>query len=67
MAEANLQQEWAHTSSLMALIANAHRDPKKHGPFKPHDFDPTRSGKREPVIEQVDVSILKDVFVDRKQ
>ena len=66
MAEARLEQQWAHTSSLMALIANAHRDPKKHGPFKPRDFDPTQSSKREPVIEQVDVSILKDVFIKSK-
>ena len=64
MAEARLQAEWAQTSSLMALIANAHRDPKKHGPFKPGDFDPTQKARREPVVGKADIGVLKQVFVD---
>jgi len=40
MAEARERSEWARTSTLMALIANAHRDAKKTRAFKPSDFDP---------------------------
>ena len=65
MAEARLQAEWAQTSSVMALIANANRDPKKHGPFKPGDFDPTQKAKHEPVVEKADIGVLKQVFIDR--
>ncbi|MCC5829759.1 MAG: hypothetical protein JJU36_09975, partial [Phycisphaeraceae bacterium] len=34
------RERWTHTSIICALIANAHRDPKKHRPFKPADFNP---------------------------
>ena len=40
MAEGLGRERWAHTSMLCVLIANAHRDPKKHRPFKLSDFDP---------------------------
>ena len=40
MAEARERSEWARTSAMLALIANAHRDPKKTRAFKPGDFDP---------------------------
>ena len=40
MAEAAQQERWAHTSCVMALIANVNRDPKKHRAFRPADFNP---------------------------
>jgi len=40
MAEARERSDWARTSALLALIANAHRDAKKTRAFKPSDFDP---------------------------
>ena len=64
MAEARQRDEWARTSSLMALIANANRDPKKHRAFRPTDFDPF-SQTHKPK-QKVDVSILKDIFIDGK-
>jgi len=63
MAEAKARDEWSRTSALMALIANCHRDPKKTRAFKPADFDPF-SRPREPV--RVGVSVLKEVFIDRR-
>jgi len=34
---------WNHTSSVMALMANANRDPKRRPtPFEPSDFTPYR-------------------------
>jgi len=40
MAEGLGRERWAHTSVICTLIANAHRDPKKHRPFTPDDFNP---------------------------
>ena len=66
MAEARSRQRWAHTSSLLALLANAHRDPKKNRPFTPADFNP-HAKKSEPIREKVGISILKSIFVDRRR
>lgn len=64
MAEARERSEWTRASALMALIANAHRDPKKNKAFKPGDFDPfSRSRTSKPAI-RADVSVLKDVFIN---
>jgi len=65
MAEGKQRDEWARTSSLMALIANANRDAKKHRAFRPTDFDPFSQTNKPK--QQVDVSILKDIFIDGKQ
>lgn len=42
-----MQEEWRHTSSLMALIANCHAD-KSSRRYRPDDFNPhaTTSGGR---------------------
>src|SRR3546814_9526962 len=34
------QERWQHTASLLALIANCHRDPKRWRPYTPDDFLP---------------------------
>lgn len=46
MAEGRGRAEWARMSSLMALIANCHRDPRKSRPASPADFDPTTRSAR---------------------
>jgi hypothetical protein len=48
MADARNRAEWGRAASIMALIANVNRDPKKSRAFKPGDFDPfsqRRSGE----------------------
>ena len=68
MAEAKGRESWAHTSALMALIANVNRDPKKTRPYKPADFDPyTARDKRDEAIELTDMATLKDAFVKNKE
>ena len=64
MADARLQHTWNQTSALMALVANAHRDPKKTRPFKPADFNPLTNSST--VAAKTGVGILKQVFVDRQ-
>lgn len=63
MAEARVRDEWRRTSSLMALTANCHCEPKKSKAFRPADFDPFREPDR-PI--RVDITVLKDVFIDRQ-
>jgi hypothetical protein len=53
-------------SSLLALIANVNRDPKRTRPFRPADFNPyeaRRSGGGIPV-NKASIRLLKKVFVD---
>lgn len=52
MGEAHGRAAWARTSSLMALIANCHRDPKKGRAFKPSDFDPYTQHERERIVSR---------------
>jgi len=65
MAEAKRRDRWAHTSALLAMLANCHRNPKKP-PRKPSDFDPYElAKKRTPVAKSDGFKMLKAVFVDR--
>lgn len=61
MAEQRERSEWARTSALLALIANAHRDPRKSRPFRPSDFDPFV--KR----SEGDMAALRAVFTGKEQ
>ncbi len=63
MAEGRSRDEWSRMSSLLALIATAHRDPKKTRAFKPGDFDPFAKPTR-PI--KVGVEVLKEVFIDQR-
>jgi hypothetical protein len=66
MAEARSKLEWSQTSSLLALLANAHRNAKKHpSPFKPADFNPhTKEQDAQNIVVVKDIRILKRLFVD---
>ncbi len=66
MAEARRREDWSHTSTVMALMANVNRDPKKTRTFKPSDFDPTVRSGMAPARTK-DLHILKRVFVDRRE
>ena len=67
MAEGRGRAAWAHTSSVLALIANVNRDPKRQRPFRPADFDPyAEEGERDLVIPHAGIRVLKQVFIDRK-
>jgi len=47
MAEIRTEQAWNHTASLLALIAETHRDPdRKRTPFSALDFHPMHRRRR---------------------
>jgi len=65
MADARRQERWEHTSHVLALLANIHRDPKKHGAFRPADFNPlARHARAKP--PKANLRVLKTVFVDNR-
>ena len=64
MTEARERSEWARTSTLMALIANAHRDAKKTRAFRPSDFDPFAQRDKKTVG---DMELLKAMFTMKKE
>ena len=65
MAEGRVRESWDHTSVVLALVANVHRDPRRRSdPFMPAEFHPyDRSRAAEPL--KVDITVLRDVFVPR--
>ena len=65
MGEARSRQAWAHTSSVLALLANLHRDSKRTRAFKPADFNP-HVRKPQVSIAKVGISVLKQVFVTNR-
>lgn len=66
MAEARCRERWSHTSVVLALLANCHRDPrKKPTPYKPADFNPYLR-QRELPVRKAPIEVLKQVFVDRR-
>ena len=69
MAEGRAKDQWQYTSSILALIANVNRDPKKSKEFKPSDFNPTLSTSRPDVIvvNKENVSLLKTMFTGDKR
>ena len=63
MAEGQGRAAWGHTSALLALIRNAHRDPKTTRPSKPRDFDPySQRDKESAAIVVEDFGELKNAF-----
>lgn len=46
MTKARQNDLWWHTASVIAVLVNAHRDPKKSQPAKPSDFHPETVAKR---------------------
>jgi len=69
MAEGRDRQRWNHTAQLLALIANANRDPKKRRAFRPSDFNPYARGRgREGLpITKGTIGVLKTVFVKNRK
>ncbi len=67
MVDAHRREAWQHTSSVLATLANIHRDPKKKPkPYSATDFQPTFLSVPKPDAPKVEIRVLKRVFIDRK-
>lgn len=68
MADGRAKFEWGIASSLMALLANLNRDPKKGKPFKPSDFNPFIPAPPKIVLRGEEMKeALVSVFCGRRQ
>jgi hypothetical protein len=68
MAEAKGRDNWAHTSTVLALVANVNRDRRRSRAFRPKDFNPfeaRRAGGGLPLTAE-NLAVLKRVFVEKK-
>ena len=66
MGEARSQVLWSHTSSVLAMLANIHRDAKRSKIYHPSDFNPHAKKLIQPRT-MVGIEALKHVFIDRMQ
>ena len=69
MADAASRDRWNHTASLLALITNCHRDPKKARAARPRDFHPHAKGHRSghERKRRVGVDVLEQLCVDNQR
>ena len=63
MTEARGRFEWGQTASLLAMIANVLRDPKKTKAVKPADFNPYNVKPK----MKAPISILRDIWCRESQ
>jgi len=68
MAEGRARDEWSRWSVLLAMFANANRDPKKHRAYRPSDFDPyARLDRRSSrVAGKQELNLLREALEARK-
>ena len=66
MAEGAIKVGWAQTSSVMALIANCHRDPKAD-PMTADDFNPTIARKPKAPPPKVGIGALKSLLRGKRK
>lgn len=70
MSEGHRQDTWSRAASLMALLANCHRDAKRRRePYLPTDFLPADvqpRPKQESTEAKIPLSALRDIFVPKK-
>ena len=60
LAEARASEAWNHTSAVLAMIANASRDPKKSRPLKPGDFHPYAGKRKRGIpVTAANIQVLK--------
>jgi len=69
MAEARARSEWAQTSSMMALVANVNRNPRRRRrPYRPDDFNPFAQGSREGIaLTPENIGLLKGLVAGRRR
>lgn len=64
MSEGQGRVAWSHTSTLLALIKNVNRDPKKDRAVKAYELNPYENrGRIEEAIPIESMGELKSIFV----
>lgn len=63
MANGRHKSDWQHTASILCILANINRDPKKSRAYKPQDFDPTVKRSRRSKGRAISFSKFVDDFM----
>lgn len=64
MVDGHGRDAWGHTSCLLSLTANCHRDPKKGRASTPQDWNPhSIRDKKDAPVEITELKDLKHLFV----
>jgi len=66
MSEGAGRERWQHTASILCMIANVNRDPKKTKAYKPEQFDPyaiAERKERRPVADKESLELLRDTLM----
>jgi len=66
MSEGAGRERWQHTSSILCMMANNARDPKKTKAFKPEQFDPYAIAERKErrrVADPESLELLRDTLI----
>jgi len=66
MLDGRQRHDWSIAASVMSVMANLQRDPKRSRRLNPSDFDPFANPHQHQRPLKVDVSVLRDVFIDGK-
>ena len=60
MADGRSRDEWGRMSSLLAVLANCHRDPKRSREYRASDFNPHARPRREHVsVDRLADDVMK--------
>ena len=68
MSESRCRFAWSQTSSVLAMLANVNRDPKKSKPFMPADFDPysaRRHRSNAVVVTKDNIEAMRNAFLGK--
>lgn len=65
MSQERQRDQWAHTSLVLSVLANIHRNPKKSHRFSADDFNPMSN--RRAAKPKAGVGILKQIFIDNRK
>ena len=63
MGESRSRHVWAHTSSVLAMVANQNLEKPK---YKPSDFNPHARSTKSPQAPKVGIQVLKQIFIDNQ-
>jgi hypothetical protein len=68
MSDSRCRFEWSQTSSVLAMLANVNRDPKKTKPFYPADFDPYTAKRQKSnavVVTKENIEAMRNAFLGK--
>ena len=69
MAQAKINHDWDHTATLLALIAETHRNPEtRRRPFRPEEFHPAtaRQARRSRPLTDAEAEAALYAFAGQK-